>query len=256
MSRRVLSASLALTLFAFTQSTALGQQNPPKGFTSLFNGKDFTGWKVPAGDNGHWKVVEGVIDYDAKSEAKADKSLWTEKSYGDFILRVDWRLKKEPGQKHPVAIIQPDGTVKQGADGKDMTVEIDDVDSGIYLRGTGKSQVNIWEWPVGAGEVWGYRTDKSMPAEVRKGVTPKVNANKPRGEWNTFEIKMVKDRLWVKLNGIEVISNAQLPGVPATGPLALQHHGAWNKQKNAWTSPPSLVQFRNIYIKELNGGDN
>ena len=35
------------------------------GFVSLFNGRDLSGWKVPAGDNGHWKVVDGVIDYDA-----------------------------------------------------------------------------------------------------------------------------------------------------------------------------------------------
>ena len=43
---------------------------PPEGFVSLFNGKDLTGWKVPEGDGGHWKVVDGVIDYDAGSQAK------------------------------------------------------------------------------------------------------------------------------------------------------------------------------------------
>ena len=59
------------------------------GYTSLFNGKDFTGWVVPEGDNGHWKVFKGVIDYDAQSEAKGDKNLWTEK-------RV-WRFYPEPG---------------------------------------------------------------------------------------------------------------------------------------------------------------
>ncbi len=41
----------------------------PEGFTSLFNGKDLTNWKVPDGDNGHWKVLNGVIDYDALSQA-------------------------------------------------------------------------------------------------------------------------------------------------------------------------------------------
>ena len=57
-------------------SLAIAQE----GFTSLFNGKDFTGWKVPEGDNGHWKVVDGVIDYDAKSEAKGDTSRSTPRS--------------------------------------------------------------------------------------------------------------------------------------------------------------------------------
>jgi hypothetical protein len=37
---------------------------PPEGFVSLFNGKDLGGWKVPEGDNGHWKVVDGRIDCD------------------------------------------------------------------------------------------------------------------------------------------------------------------------------------------------
>lgn len=248
-----LSTALLTIAFLLSSTPSLHAQmnDPPPGFESLFNGKDLSGWKVPAGDNGHWKVVDGVIDYDARSEAKGDKSLWTEKSYGDFILLVDWRLKKEPGQKHGVPVILPDGTTKKGKDGKDETVELDDVDSGIYLRGSAKSQLNIWLWPIGAGEVWGYRTDKNMSPAVRKGVTPKINANKPQGEWNTFEVKMVKDRLWVKLNGMEVIANAELPGVPAEGPFALQHHGAWNAQKKAWTSPPSLVQFRNIYVKNL-----
>jgi hypothetical protein len=245
--RSGLAALVALLLSA----TLVHAQEPPRGFTSLFNGKDLSGWKVPEGDNGHWKVVNGVIDYDARSEAKGDKSLWTEKSYKNFILRVDWRLKKEPGVKHGVAVIQPDGTSKLGADGKPETVEIDDVDSGIYLRGEGKSQVNIWLWPVGSGEVWGYRTDPKMPAEVKAGVTPKTKADKPQGEWNTFEIKMVGDRLWVKLNDKEVITSAQLPGVKSEGPIALQHHGAWNEAKKMWTSPPALVQFRNISIKEL-----
>jgi len=60
----------------------------PRGFTSLFNGRDFAGWKVPEGDGGHWKVINGVIDYDAESEAKGDKSLWAAGEFGDFTLRV------------------------------------------------------------------------------------------------------------------------------------------------------------------------
>jgi len=59
-------------------------------------------------------------------------------------------------------------------------------------------------------------------------------------------------RLTVVLNGETVISDADLPGVPASGPIALQHHGA--KKDGVWTSPPSLVQFRNISIQELKPG--
>jgi hypothetical protein len=223
---------------------------PSAGFTSLFNGKDLAGWKVPVGDNGHWKVLDGVIDYDAQSEAPGEaKNLWTTGEYGDFVLRVEWGLKDTPYVNPNVPIIRYDGTHKKGPDGKEIKLSVPDSDSGIFLRGSSKSQVNIWCWPTGSGEVYGYRMDEKMPSAVRAGVTPKANADKDVGQWNAFEIRMKGDRLTVVLNGITVVENAQLPGVPAKGPIALQHHG--QKKDGVWTGPPALVQFRNISIKEL-----
>jgi hypothetical protein len=98
--------------------------------------------------------------------------------------------------------------------------------------------VNMWCWPVGSGEVYGYRTDAKQPAEVRAGVTPKAKADKPIGQWNRFVITMRGDRLTVVLNGKTVLENAQLPGVPERGRIALQHHG-------------DPIQFANIYVREL-----
>lgn len=248
---RYLMVMLALTVALVGELGLAAAADTPAGFTVLFNGKDFSGWKVPVGDNGHWKIIDGgVIDYDAKSEAKKDKNLWTEKSYKNFILQLDWRLKTDPGFKNKVPVILPDGTHKKDESGKEIRLDIEDVDSGIFLRGFPQSQVNIWMWPAGSGEVYGYRTSKKVSPEVRAAVTPKKKADKPRGEWNTFEIKLVDDRLWVKLNGEEVISNAQLPGLPSSGPIGLQHHGSWNNKTNQWNGPPSLIQFRNIMIKE------
>ncbi len=219
-----------------------------RGFVSLFNGKDLSGWKVPAGDGGHWKVLDGVIDYDARSEATGDKNLWSEKEYKDFVLKIDWRIKETTGL-YPVPTVLPDGSHKKGPDGKDIITPTPNADSGIYLRGTSKAQLNIWCWPIGSGEVYGYRMDQKMPPAVRAGVTPKMRADKPVGEWNTFEITMKGDRLTVVLNGKKVIDHAQLPDVPAKGALALQHHGGFKDGK--YSPASSLVQFRNIAIKEL-----
>lgn len=219
------------------------------GFVALFNGRDLSGWKIPRGDNGHWRVVDGVIDYDAESESSGDKSLWSEREFGNFVLRADWRIKSTPYVNPSVPIIRFDGTYKKDATGREIRVALPDSDSGIYLRGSSKAQVNIWCWPIGSGEVYGYRTDASMSAAVRAGVTPKRNADRDIGAWNTFEISMRGDRLTVVLNGEEVISGAQLPGVAARGPIALQHHG--EKKAGVWAAPPSLVQFRNISVKEL-----
>ena len=240
----VASVALAVLLAALPAA-----QGAPPGFTSLFNGKDFTGWKVPAGDNGHWKVVDGVIDYDAQSEAAGGKDLWTAAEYGDFVMRVEWRIKETPYTNPNVPIIRLDGTHKKGPDGKEIKLAVPDSDSGVLLRGSSKSQVNIWCWPTGSGEVYGYRMDEKMPTAVRAGATPKANADKDVGQWNAFEITMKGDRLTVVLNGITVLESAQLPGVPAKGPIGLQHHGA--KKDGVWVSPPALVQFRNMSIKEL-----
>ena len=238
-----------LAVAAFGVASVSAQDTAPAGFTSLFNGKDLAGWKIPAGDNGHWKIVDGVIDYDAQSEAKDDKSLWSEKEYGDFVLRAEWRIKETPYTNPNVTIVMPDGSDKKGVDGKTIRIAVPDSDSGIYVRGESKAQINIWAWPVGSGEVYGYRTDQKQPASVRAGVTPKKNADKNIGEWNAFEITMKGSKLTVVLNGEKVIDAAELPGVPAKGRIALQHHGG--KKDGQWASPPSLVQFRRISIKEL-----
>ena len=225
---------------------ALGAE-PPAGFVSLFNGSDLSGWKIPEGDNGHWKVVSGVIDYDARSEAAKDKNLWTRKEYGDFVLRVDWRLKETPYDYPNTRIILPDGSYKKNEKGQDITFSMPDSDSGILLRGG--PQVNIWCWPVGSGELWQVRLDPKNPPEVRAAATPRVHADRHIGEWNTFEITLRGGRVTVVLNGVTVIENAQMPGIAARGPIGLQHHGRWDGEK--WVGPPSLVQFRNIYMKEL-----
>ena len=200
------------------------------GFTKIFDGTTLDGWESEEGDKGHWRPINGILKYDGKSEAK-DKDLWFGKEYGDMTLIFDWRWSAPgPLMKRPVL----------GADGKETgeTVEVQELDSGVYLRGNSKSQVNLWNWPCGSGEVYGYRTDGSQSAEVVAGVTPKKKADKPVGEWNRTLITMKGDRLTVILNGETVIEDAQLPGIPEKGKIALQHHGA-------------AIDFANIWVKEL-----
>src|SRR2546430_11489043 len=68
----------------------------PAGFVPLFNGKDLTGWKVPEGDNGHWRVVGGGLDSHPPREAKQrDKRLWAEKKDKDIVLNGDLRLQTD-----------------------------------------------------------------------------------------------------------------------------------------------------------------
>lgn len=221
--------------------------NLPEGFVSLFNGKDLDGWTTRQPNNDEWSVVNGVIDCDPRDDTPADHDLWSTKEYGDFDLRLDWRIKESPFVNRKARIILPDGTFKKDDSGNVIAVTAPNTDSGVFLRGQHKSQVNIWCWPVGSGEVWGYRTDPAFSAKVHAGVTPMVKADKPVGEWNTFHIVMQGDRLTVTLNEKLVIDDAELPGIPRTGPIALQLHS--ERKDGEWGA--SLVQFRNIRIKEL-----
>lgn len=208
-----------------------------EGFQSIYNGLNLNGWKVPEGSEGHWRAQDWRLSYDGKSEAE-DKNLWSEKSYRDFILICDWRWTGKP-EKKEVPVVLPDGHYAVDAAGNRIMESVDDAgDSGIYLRGNSKSQVNIWCWPVGSGEVYGYRNDPSTPEDVRRGVTPLVKADKPIGEWNRFVITLKGEHLTVELNGQVVLKNAHLPGIPEEGPIALQDHG-------------NPIEFANIYIKEL-----
>ena len=240
---------VCLITVAVTGVASAAENQPPPGFTALFNGRDFTNWKVPEGDNGHWKVIDGVIDYDAASESATDKNLWSEREFGDFVLHVDWRIKETPYVNPNVYYILPDGTHARDVQGKELRLPLPDSDSGVFIRGSGKHQLNIWCWPIGSGEMYGVRMDRAMPPEVRAAVTPRTQADKPVGEWNRFEITVRGNSVSVVLNGKAVITGARLPDLPARGRIALQHHGA--KRNGQWTSPPALVQFKNIFIKEL-----
>jgi len=225
------ATSLFVLLAAYTvQAQPLNQ--PPEGFTALFNGKDLSGWKgllkgpydnpdkraaLPADElarlqqeadenmRAHWKVEDGVLIFDGKG-----RSLCTAKDYGDFEMLVDWKIEKGG-------------------------------DSGIYLRGS--PQVQIWDTAnrmvgaeVGSGGLYNNQKNPSKPLKV---------ADKPIGQWNTFRILMVGDKVTVHLNGELVVDNVTMENywdrskpIYPTGQIELQNHG-------------NFLYFRNIYIREI-----
>ncbi len=201
---------------------------PPEGFSLLFNGRDLTGWKGLVGNpktraqmtpqeltaaqekadkkmRDHWKPENGILVFDGKGD-----NLCTAKGYRNFELYVDWK-------------IEPKG------------------DSGIYLRGT--PQVQIWDPntgearnKVGSGGLFNNQKNPSTPTAV---------ADKPVGQWNTFFIKMVGDRVTVKLNGQVVVDNVVLENfwerdkpIYERDSIELQNHG-------------NTLYFRNVYVREL-----
>ena len=208
--------------------------NPPPGFTALFNGTDLAGWR--GGDTfDHRKYLEMPADKRAEQDAKWTQDMkqhWsaqngelvndghgkyatTEKDYGDFELLIDYKT-------------------------------VPKADSGIYLRGV--PQVQIWDYTekekfnLGADKGSGGLWNNSAGAP---GKDPLVLADKPFGEWNKFRILMVGARVSVWLNGKLVVDHANLENyydrkkaIPAKGPIELQTHGG-------------EIRWRNIFLREI-----
>lgn len=220
----------SLTVSAEDLGRPRGLNKPPRGYKALFNGKDLTNWQglieikrratltpqqrtaeqaqADALMRQHWSVQDGILVFDGKGQ-----SLQTVKDYGDFEMYVDW-------------LILPKG------------------DSGIYLRGN--PQVQIWEATDPAAQVNGkFIGSGGLYNNQKNPSRPLVAADKPAGEWNTFWIKMVGDRVTIKLNDQLVVDNTPLENfwdrgqpLPAVGPIELQNHG-------------NVLKFRNIFIREL-----
>ena len=238
-------ASLLISL-----SPAATSQAADSGWLTLFDGKNLDEWTVRSDSaKGIWSVQDGTIDCSPIAGHRADQNLWSKRSFGDFTLHVEWRLKTPQGTAD-IPTILPDGSYQLDAKGERVMTTLPIADSGIYVRGSSKHQINIWNWPIGSGEVYGYRNNNS-DAKVRASVTPKANADNPVGEWNTFEITMIGKKLTVVLNGQTVIDQAVLAEAAEYAPIALQHHGGYDAAKKTWLPSSSLVQFRNIKIKEL-----
>lgn len=236
--RFALGAVLVLVALASVRAAdktpTKGDNTPPKGFVALFNGKDLKGWKgllkepfdnparrakLTAEEAAKlqkeadevmrrgWRAEKGMLIFNGNG-----RSICTAKDYGDFEMYVDWK-------------ISPHG------------------DSGVYLRGS--PQVQIWDpftkptmygSEVGSGGLYNNQKHPSKPTKV---------ADRPIGEWNTFYIKMVGNKVTVKLNGKTVVDNVVLENywerdkpIYSTGQIELQNHG-------------NTLWFKNIYLREI-----
>lgn len=204
------------------------------GFTQVFDGKSLQNFAQDPKNDGHWTAKEGwVLHYDGKGT-----NLWTEKEYKDFTVVADWRWTGDNSGKRNQPVLLPNGLQKTDANKKGVTAEIDEVDSGVLLRGDVRTQVNLWNWTIGSGEVYGIRNDGKQPLPIRAALTPRVFADNKVGDWNRYVITVKGDELTVVLNGKVVLHDAKLPGVKPTGKLGFQHHG-------------NPLQFANIFVKEL-----
>jgi hypothetical protein len=190
---------------------------PPKGFTTLFNGKDLKGWKAHGGKFEKWNVDKEAGTF---YTGGAGGWLMTEKEYGDYELRLDFKVPK--GGNSGVALRSP-----MKGDPAYTGMEIQILDDPSYK--------GLQKWQH-TGSIYGVVPSSSQPT-------------KPLGEWNTYRIVCKGRHVIVELNGKKIV-DANLddskekhaekhPGIlRAKGHVGVQDHGG-------------KVEFRNVFIKEL-----
>lgn len=190
----------AFALATAAPAAAADSAQPPKGFTALFNGTDLTGWHgMP-----HTDPYKLAAMPEAERQAQIDK--WTEDA------KKHWSVDKgelvNDGHGAYLTTNAELGDIELLIDYK----TVPKADSGIYLKAT--PQVQIWDYTKEGGK-WNIGADKGSGglwnnSPGAPGKDPLVLADKPFGEWNSFRILMVGERVTVYLNGKLVVENARL----------------------------------------------
>jgi hypothetical protein len=192
----------------------------PEGFTSIFNGKDLTGWKA-TGKMEQWTAEPGLI------VCKGGGGGWllTEKEYGNFEIRCEYRWEKEGGNSG-VAIRTP-----EKGDPAYAGMEIQLIDDENWEK-VHKFKLMTWQ---NSGSIYNVQP-------------PKLQNNKPIGEWNAVKIVADGRKITVVMNDKELV-NANLDDYKDKYD---KHPGLTReKGRTGFQSHDGRVEFRNVYIKEL-----
>ncbi len=188
------AVSLVIGCFASAQADDLSPTEREQGFVSLFNGKDFSGWRFgdgpspPSESPANWKVTDGVIQV----TGGGSPHLTSENAYGNFELRLEWRGLKER------------------------------YNSGLYVRSgknVGSNQINL-----------AHKNEGAFIGGKLAGAKAVGNLQKPAGEWNEWRVLAEGDKLTLWCNG--QLAWEATGFTPATGYLGMQAEGAAMEFRN------------------------
>ncbi len=206
---------------------------PPSDAAVLFGGSSLSHWRTENGRVPAWPVVDGALQVPPAGTPDGG-DIWTREEFGDCQLHVEWATPNPP-----------QGDIMNRGN------------SGVFFLG-------LYELQVFDSYRGGIYSDGQAGA-VYGQYPPLVNASRPPGEWQVFDVLFTAPRfkesalvspayLTVFHNGIAVHNHVPLLGVtghrilPAytarssRGPLRLQAHG-------------NPVRYRNIWIRPLKGYD-
>jgi hypothetical protein len=186
-------------------------------FTSIFNGKDFTGWQGPTEN---YEVVDGTV------RCRPDKggTIFTAKEYTDFVVRLEFKLP--PAGNNGLAIRYPG----KGDTAYEGMCEIQTLDNSSP------------------------KYEKLDPRQFHGSVYGMVAAKKgylrPVGEWNYQQVTVKGSRIIVELNGT-IITDADVSKV--TEFMADSPHPGKDRTSGhfGFAGHGDAVQYRAVRIKEL-----
>ena len=205
----------------------------PSDAIVLFDGKDLQEWvSVKDGSRAQWTVRDGML-----TVKPGAGNIQTQRKFRDYQLHVEWRVPRN---------VQGRG---QGRG-----------NSGLFLASTGDEDAGY------ELQIFDSYTNKiyvnGQAGSIYKQVPPLVNATRPPGEWQTYDVIWMAPRFsssgslvrpasaTVIHNGVIIQNHVELTGETLyIGKPAYRPHGA---------SPIKLqdhddeVSFRNIWVRELN----
>ncbi|MEC4018708.1 ThuA domain-containing protein [Streptomyces sp. H27-D2] len=183
---------------------------PEQGYSPLFDGSSTTGWKQ-AGP-GSFTLADGTL-----TSAGGMGLLWHKKEMRSYSLKLDWRMTGDDNSG--VFLGFPASDDPWSAVDKGYEIQIDATDTPDRTTGS----------------VYGFKS-ADLAARDR--------ALNPPGQWNTYEIRVEKERLKIWLNGVQIndFTNTDPARSLTSGHVGIQNHGAADE-----------VSFRDIRVKELSG---
>jgi hypothetical protein len=212
-------------------AAAPAPQDPPPGWTDLFNGKDLSGWVNVNTAPDTWSVRDGLL----VCKGKPIGVMRSEKQYENFILHVEWR-HTQPGGNSGV-FVWSDGVVPEGKQlPRGMEVQMLELEwPTLNPDKDGKPRPEAYVH----GELFGVGW-KATPDNPR-GERSKSweNRCKGKGEWNAYDVVCVDGTIKLAVNGKFV--NGMSKAAVKKGYLNLESEGA-------------EIHFRNLRILELPPG--
>ncbi len=179
------------------------------GLTPLVNGNDLSGWE---GDRKLWSAQDGVL-IGLSAGLNHNEFLATTRSYGDFILALDFRL----------------------LDGKG--------NSGVQFRSVRVPPHEMSGYQADIGEAyWGVLYDESRRNKILVAASENAVKALNKTDWNHYTVRAQGDRITLALNGKTSVNYHETePGIARTGLLGVQIHAGG----------PTEVKFQNMLIQAL-----